>query len=89
MAEEHKPKSWAERSAELLAQAKGKASSSVSAAPQVAVREAAKADVAVEAKPYGIPHPGAAPSGGSADDPTGAKFVAWVKADMAYKQSQH
>lgn len=35
------------------------------------------------------PHPGPKPEAGSKDDPTGAKFVEWVRKDMAHKESKH
>ena len=38
--------------------------------------------------PAEVPHPGGAPSAGSEADPSGEKFVDWVKRDMAHKQAQ-
>lgn len=88
-------KTWAERSAEIRAE-RGRKPPVASAAPKTLPGKAATAIVAAKpaekvavVSPYVIPHPGGAPSAGSAEDPTGEKWIAWIRADMAYKQAQH
>lgn len=82
-------KTWAERSEEIRKERGRKVSPAAPTAPKTPLPKAAPAVVAIEVKPFGVPHPGSAPSAGTAEDPTGAKFIAWVKADMLYKQAQH
>jgi hypothetical protein len=89
-------KTWAERSEEIrkerAAKVPPKPSTGLKTLPPQAATPglvAKPAEKVAVVSPYVIPHPGSVPIAGSVDDPTGEKWIAWIKADMAYKQAQH